>query len=87
MKNKMPAKQSKASQGVYQIKVVLVGTTPSIWRRLLVAAGLTLAELHDVLQIAMGWYDCHLHEFRIGDERFCSPYDLEDDLQGRSPNR
>ncbi|MGE3601571.1 MAG: hypothetical protein AB7N70_39205 [Dehalococcoidia bacterium] len=26
----------------------------------------TLAELHRVLQVAMGWADTHLHQFRIG---------------------
>ena len=25
----------------------------------------TLAQLHDILQTAMGWYDCHLHTFTV----------------------
>jgi hypothetical protein len=33
------------------------------------AIPLTLAQLHDVLQIAMGWEDGHMHEFRIGQRR------------------
>lgn len=57
-------------QEIYQIKVTLLGTDPPIWRRLLVPAGLTLEQLHRVLQVAMGWQDCHLHEFRIGKQRF-----------------
>lgn len=39
------------------------------WRaakRVLVPSDFTLAKLHTVLQVAMGWEDCHLHEFRIG---------------------
>ncbi len=36
-----------------------------IWRRLLVASDTTIAQLHDVLQITMGWEDMHLHQFRI----------------------
>ena len=28
---------------------------------------------NDVLQLAMGWTDSHLHEFRIGQERFGTP--------------
>ena len=41
-------------QEIYQMKVTLVGTDPPIWRRLLVPADLTLEQLHDVLQLAMG---------------------------------
>lgn len=64
-------------QEIYQIKLTLLGTDPPIWRRLLVPAGLTLEQLHDVLQLAMGWEDCHLHEFRIGRQRFGKPDPME----------
>jgi len=33
----------------------------------LVPAGSTLADLHAVIQAAMGWQDAHLHQFRVGD--------------------
>jgi hypothetical protein len=36
----------------------------------LVASDLALAQLHDVLQAAMGWQDCHMHEFSVGRRRF-----------------
>ena len=36
-------------------------------------ANLTLEQLHDVLQLAMGWEDCHMHDFRIGQKRFGKP--------------
>ena len=39
---------------------------PAIWRRLRVPAELTLAELHDVLQVAFGWLNYHLHDFAGG---------------------
>lgn len=58
---------------IYQIKVTLRGTRPPIWRRLLVPAELTLEQLHAALQAAMGWDDSHLHEFRIGSQRFGKP--------------
>jgi len=58
---------------IYQLKVTLLGTKPPIWRRILVAADLTLAKLHKVLQIAMGWDDEHMHEFRAGQRRFGRP--------------
>jgi hypothetical protein len=58
---------------IYQMKVTLLGTKPPIWRRILVPADLTLAQLHGVLQAAMEWDDSHLHEFRIGGEHFGMP--------------
>jgi pRiA4b ORF-3-like protein len=70
----MPAKKAvEVPSEIYQIKVTLMGTKPPIWRRLLVPADLTLAQLHGVLQAAMEWDDSHLHEFRIGGEQFGMP--------------
>jgi len=48
---------------MYQIKVTLDGIRPPIWRRLLVPGLLSLKDLHDVLQVAVGWTDSHLHQF------------------------
>lgn len=41
----------------------------AIWRRLVVSADATLTQLHNVLQIAMGWENSHLHEFRVDSQR------------------
>ncbi len=73
----MATKRINTAQDIYQIKVTLLGTKPPIWRRLLVPASMTLAKLHDVLQTAMGWHDCHMHEFRAGERHFGRP-DPED---------
>ena len=62
----MATKKIWLPQDIYQIKVTLRDTRPPIWRRLLVPAGLTLDALHDVLQVAMGWDDSHMHEFPYG---------------------
>jgi hypothetical protein len=70
-------------QEIYQIKVILLGMDPPIWRRLMVPADLTLEQLHHILQLAMGWEDCHMHEFRIGQQRFGTPDPMEKAL-GRS---
>lgn len=56
--------------GGFELEVTLRGIRPPIWRRLRVAGSLTLRELHHVLQIALGWDDKHLHEFRIGEMRY-----------------
>jgi hypothetical protein len=77
----MPTTKTPAPQQIYQIKVTLLGTNPPIWRRLLVPGELTLARLHDMLQLAMGWEDDHLHEFRVGQRRY-GPPDLDDGLMG-----
>lgn len=50
---------------VYQLRVVLAQISPMIWRRLLIPAQTTIAELHQVLQIVFGWSDEHLHQFTI----------------------
>lgn len=57
----------------YQIKVVLNGTKPPVWRRLLVSSKTELPDLHSILQMAMGWTDSHLHQFVAGDTRYSLP--------------
>jgi hypothetical protein len=73
----MAAKNSALPPEIYQLRVTLLGTSPPIWRQLLVPSELTLAQLHDVLQVAMGWQDGHLHEFSACGRRF-GPPDPED---------
>ncbi|MBI4192690.1 MAG: plasmid pRiA4b ORF-3 family protein [Betaproteobacteria bacterium] len=48
---------------MYQIKVTLNGIRPPVWRRLLVLSSLSLRDVHDILQVAIGWTDSHLHQF------------------------
>jgi hypothetical protein len=50
----------------YQLKITLNHTEPAIWRRILVPSDLQLSTLHDVIQLAMGWGDDHLYNFKIG---------------------
>ncbi len=58
------------SESIYQLKVTLKGIRPPIWRRLLVSGGITLEYLHFIIQTAMGWDDCHLHDFQIDGVRY-----------------
>jgi len=62
----MPRRAAPPSQ-IYQIKITLKHSKPPIWRRLEVADSITLAHLHMIIQIAMGWDDSHLHQFSIGE--------------------
>ena len=50
---------------VYQLRVVLAGISPMVWRRLLVPAETSIAGLHAIMQTAFGWSDEHLHRFTI----------------------
>lgn len=44
----------------FTLKVTLEGIRPPIWRRFVVPASISLAQLHRVLQIVMGRTDSHL---------------------------
>lgn len=57
--------KKQATVRVYQLKVSLRHITPMVWRRLLVISDTTIAQLHAIVQVAMGWEDLHLHQFRI----------------------
>ena len=64
------AKSPSKNNALYQLKVSLVGAKPVIWRRVNVQSKLTLAQLHEVLQVVMGWEDCHLHSFTVQGQTF-----------------
>ncbi len=55
---------------VYELRVALLSIEPSVWRGLSVPADIRLDVLHEVLQAAFGWKNCHLHDFRAGDIRW-----------------
>ena len=62
-----------AEAAIYQIKVTLAHSRSPIWRRIQLRGDTKLGELHAVLQIAMGWWDEHLHEFEAGGIRYGQP--------------
>ncbi len=61
---------TKTATSIHQLKVTLERSRPPIWRRVLVQSNITLDRLHDTIQLAMGWSDSHLHEFRIGETSY-----------------
>lgn len=63
----------KKTRVLYQLKVTLRDVHPPIWRCIQVWDETTLAQLHRILQIAIGWEDAHLHEFHIGPEVYGMP--------------
>ena len=66
--------ESDTPQAVYQLRVVLRGISPLIWRRLLVPGGTSVAGLHEILQAAFAWSGEHLHRFIIGGTEYGISY-------------
>lgn len=64
------APKISAGKTILSLKVTLRGLKPPVWRRLLVPGTMTLGALHQAIQAAMGWHDCHLHAFDIAGEQF-----------------
>src|SRR5215471_10579912 len=57
--------QLPLSTAIYQLRLVLAGISPMIWRRLLVSSETTIAQLHQYIQVAFNWSGEHWHRFRI----------------------
>jgi len=48
-----------------RLKLLLRGVHPAVWRRVKLVDSLSIADLHRVIQLLMGWDDDHLHRFSI----------------------
>ena len=69
-----PAPKPRTANGtVFQLEITLQDTKPPIWRRVLVDGSSTLDHVHEVIQAAFGWWNCHLHEFELGRRRYGVP--------------
>ncbi|WP_218129863.1 plasmid pRiA4b ORF-3 family protein [Pseudonocardia oroxyli] len=65
-----------------RLRITMRDVEPRAVRVVDVPAASTLAELHDLLQVALGWTDSHLHMFEVGGTRYGVPDpDWEDELQ------
>ncbi|MFQ5858623.1 MAG: plasmid pRiA4b ORF-3 family protein [Anaerolineae bacterium] len=69
----MRSSKKERSSEIYQVKVTLKGSKPPIWRRFQVPSDVSLYDLHQVLQVVMGWEDYHLYQFIIGETYFSDP--------------
>ncbi len=67
------ASAKPTAKSIYQLKITLRGSKPPIWRRVQTVGGVTLSELHAIIQVAMGWDGGHLHEFEVGRTRYGEP--------------
>lgn len=67
---KIPRSKPTIKPGhVCQFLIVLPNTDPLVWRRVQVPEGYSFWDLHVAIQDAMGWKDCHLHEFAFVDSK------------------
>ena len=64
--------RADAADLLYQFKITLLEIDPPIWRRIQIH-DCTLDDLHFLIQAAMGWENCHLHQFEIGGRRYGNP--------------
>lgn len=76
---KKPAR-TKKDKHLYQFKITLIESHPPIWRRIQVP-DCTLDKMHEHIQTAMGWTNSHLHQFKVGDERYADPMLMEEDFE------
>jgi len=56
-----------------RLRVTLRDVTPTVVRVVDVPASATLAELHELLQAALGWTNSHLHQFDAGELTYGLP--------------
>lgn len=61
----------------YRIKITLLDVEPPVWRRVVLPGGWSLSTVHVAVQLAMGWEDNHLHEFKAGGVRWGEPSDWD----------
>jgi hypothetical protein len=72
-------------KSIVSLKVARRGTRPPVWRRLLVPGTMTLADLHQAIQAAMGWEDCHLHAFDIAGRQYGDRHAVDDVADEKRP--
>ncbi len=73
----------------YRVRIDLSRTKPPLWRRVELASDLFLDQVHEVIQVAFGWTDSHLHQFGSGPrhygpetEHYLCPFQVEEGATG-----
>jgi hypothetical protein len=60
-------------ESMHRLTVSLPGLVPPTRRQVEVPSDLTLAGLHEVIQVLFDWYGDHLYEFVVGRRRYADP--------------
>lgn len=58
------------SHKLFELDVRLQEIEPPIWRTIEVPGAWSLEDVHFAIQVAMGWTNSHLHQFKIGDKHY-----------------
>ncbi len=75
----MAAKATAKAETIYQLKITLRRSKPPIWRRIQVTDSTTLRDLHEIVQVVMGWTNSHLHQFVVTGRPYSDPrFELDD---------
>jgi hypothetical protein len=69
--------KSKSRSRTLQFRLSVKDVEPEIWRKVLIPSDTTLAKLHSILQVLMGWNDNHLYAFVINKRRYSSPTEYD----------
>ena len=64
---------------IYQLNIELKESQPKIWRRIQVSGETTFSELHDIIQLTMGWGHDHMYEFMLKKTRIFDFEEVFDD--------
>ena len=64
------ASMNTTSQNVNEVATVKIELHPLIWRQVEVPTSITLKVLHEIIQAVMGWFDDHVWEFAVGEQRY-----------------
>jgi hypothetical protein len=64
-----------------RLRVTMREVEPRVERVIDVPAAITLDALHEVFQVALGWTDSHLHQFRTDDAAYAVPFEQWDDAE------
>jgi hypothetical protein len=59
--------------GSHTLTITLDRVSPPVWRQIVVPSSITLMQLHECIQISMGWTRSHLFAINIGDFRYGYP--------------
>lgn len=75
----------RADAVTYRVRIDLTGMKPPVWRRLDISSEMLLDQIHQVIQVAFGWTDSHLHKFAVGAsvwdmdaELYLCPFDVDE---------
>jgi hypothetical protein len=61
------------AETIARLRISLDDIRPEIWRVVEIQTSASLRAVHDVIQAAMGWQDCHLWEFDASGHRYGLP--------------